>query len=102
MNLQSSSNPRAYMVVLKFPCRYKELSLIFYTILMKHADDLQAVSVDEALIDVSNTIAQMNMQSSQLTSLHPAKRLAETIRAQVRIGTGCEGGYAHPTGSKHR
>ncbi|KAI4528961.1 DNA repair protein [Schizophyllum commune Loenen D] len=68
--------------------RYKEFSLKFYTILMSHADDLQAVSVDEALIDVSSTVHQL--RSDALPGSDPAKDLAESIRSQVRSATGCE------------
>ncbi|KAF8884479.1 hypothetical protein BD779DRAFT_1536645 [Infundibulicybe gibba] len=71
--------------------RYKQLSLTFYTILMQHADDLQAVSVDEALIDVTNTVSQMRSHASQDSSIFdPATDYAETIRAQVRKATACE------------
>ncbi|KAG5650978.1 hypothetical protein H0H81_010325 [Sphagnurus paluster] len=69
--------------------KYKNLSLKFYTILMKQADDLQAVSVDEALIDVSSVVFQLRSHSSQ-AGVDPAKDFAETIRAQVRQATGCE------------
>ncbi|KDQ59748.1 hypothetical protein JAAARDRAFT_126496 [Jaapia argillacea MUCL 33604] len=80
--------------------KYKQYSLLFYTILMTHADDLQAVSVDEALIDVSSSVArlkanrariqQQSTSESELASVHPAKELAEVIRAQVRKATSCE------------
>ncbi|THU80111.1 DNA repair protein [Dendrothele bispora CBS 962.96] len=73
---------------------YKQFSLKFYTILMKHADDLQAVSVDEALIDVTSTVSRLlsKAQSGSSTSRQtdPAKDLAETIRTQVRKATRCE------------
>ncbi|WVF71459.1 hypothetical protein IAT40_006263 [Kwoniella sp. CBS 6097] len=36
---------------------YKKFSLAFYTILMGYADELQAVSVDEALIDVTSAVS---------------------------------------------
>lgn len=69
---------------------------------MTHADDLQAVSVDEALIDVSSTVSQMKVVpvdgeddlDENLSSpgrLDPAKQLAEVIRAQIREATQCEG-----------
>ncbi|KAF8898269.1 hypothetical protein CPB84DRAFT_1962837 [Gymnopilus junonius] len=71
--------------------RYKQFSLLFYTVLMSHADDLQAVSVDEALIDVTSTIKQLRTQSGVDGSLHDyAIDFAETIRAQVRKATSCE------------
>ncbi|TCD63972.1 deoxycytidyl transferase [Steccherinum ochraceum] len=75
--------------------RYKQFSLQFYTILMTHADDLQAVSVDEALIEVTSSVRRIHAEISQsqapsATPLDPAKQFAEAIRAQVRRATGCE------------
>ncbi|TFK20124.1 DNA repair protein [Coprinopsis marcescibilis] len=72
--------------------RYKQFSLLFYTVLMSHADDLQAVSVDEALIDVTNNVSQWRSQAEcQETSYpDPAKDYAELIRAEIRKATGCE------------
>lgn len=59
---------------------------------MSHADDLQAVSVDEALIDVSTTVNQLRSQARRDdTPYDPAKDFAETIRAQVHQATSCEG-----------
>ncbi|KAI0046939.1 DNA repair protein [Auriscalpium vulgare] len=75
--------------------KYKQLSLKFYTILMTHADDLQAVSVDEALIEVTSSVAQMKVirldDADDLDEEEdPARQLAETIRAQVKETTSCE------------
>ncbi|OCH85466.1 DNA repair protein [Obba rivulosa] len=75
--------------------RYKQLSLQFYTILMAHADDLQAVSVDEALIDVTSSVGRIKSEIAQSqdpssSPADPAKEFAEAIRAQVRKVTGCE------------
>ncbi|KAF6758150.1 hypothetical protein DFP72DRAFT_1064874 [Ephemerocybe angulata] len=71
--------------------RYKQFSLQFYTVLMSHADDLQAVSVDEALIDVSDRVAQLRRSAGYEGSQYdPAKDYAETIRAEVRKATNCE------------
>ncbi|KAH8978745.1 DNA repair protein [Lactarius hatsudake] len=75
--------------------RYRQLSLEFYTVLMAHADDLQAVSVDEALIDVTTTVAQMRVvptganDDGDSTSTDIAKELAESMRAQIKAATGC-------------
>ncbi|KAJ3765498.1 hypothetical protein FB446DRAFT_794993 [Lentinula raphanica] len=79
---------------------YKQFSLKFYTVLMRHADDLQAVSVDEALIDVTQAVNRFRRGPSHskdqskldpvLLSYDPAKALAEEIRRQVREDTGCE------------
>lgn len=63
---------------------------------MSHADDLQAVSVDEALIDVTTTVNQLRTQArnDDIDTPHdPAKDFAETIRAQVREATSCEGSF---------
>lgn len=76
---------------LKLFYRYKEFSLQFYTVLMSHADDLQAVSVDEALLDVSSTVAQLRKGTALGGPQDPAKNFAEMIRTEVRNATGCEG-----------
>lgn len=79
--------------------RYKTFSLQFYTILMAHADELQAVSVDEALIEVTTSVRRIKSEmarSQGYTSAplgDPAKNFAEAIRAQVKRATGCEGQY---------
>ncbi|KAI0085956.1 hypothetical protein BDY19DRAFT_996383 [Irpex rosettiformis] len=80
--------------------RYKQLSLQFYTILMAHADDLQAVSVDEVLIDVTSSVRRIkagislvqDKEGSSAAPDHrdPAEDFAEAIRTQVRSATGCE------------
>lgn len=54
---------------------------------MSYADDLEAVSVDEALIDVSSTFEHVE-PSRRRESI---KAYAESIRAKVREDTGCEG-----------
>jgi DNA repair protein REV1 len=63
---------------------------------MSHADDLQAVSVDEALIEVTSGVEQVRTQAAGCdaeggTSTDPVKEFAEMIRDQVRRATGCEG-----------
>ncbi|PBK98552.1 DNA repair protein [Armillaria gallica] len=67
---------------------YKQFSLRFYTVLMAHADDLQAVSVDEALIDVTSTVNRLRAKAKSVVD--PAKELAEIIRAEVKTSTECE------------
>lgn len=58
---------------------------------MSYADDLQAVSVDEALIDVTNAVTQLRIQAaSQGVDVDPAKHYAESIRDAVRKATSCE------------
>ncbi|KAG2132867.1 uncharacterized protein EDB93DRAFT_1093611 [Suillus bovinus] len=71
--------------------KYKQLSLRFYTILMRHADDIQAVSVDEALIEVTTSVSRCAIRPSSLAFVDdPARSLAEQIRSEVKEGTGCE------------
>lgn len=57
---------------------------------MRHADDLQAVSVDEALIDVSSAVARLR-SASPFSADDFAVTLAQTVRDQVKKATGCEG-----------
>lgn len=74
--------------------RYKQFSLLFYTVLMESADDLEAVSVDEALIEVTSSVIRLrNKALSSSSTSDPAKALAETIRTRVREATGCEGSH---------
>ena len=59
---------------------------------MRHADDIQAVSVDEALIEVTTSVSRCAIRPSSLAFPDdPAKSLAERIRSEVREATGCEG-----------
>lgn len=62
---------------------------------MSLADDLQAVSVDEALIEVTSAIrARDEISLMELGEDHghdSAKVVAESIRDAIREATGCEG-----------
>ncbi len=82
--------------------RYKEFSLKFYTVLMSFADDLQAVSVDEALIEVTNAV-QARTEAIEIDygdehGKDPAKEVAEAIRDAIRDTTSCEGMFLTPGG----
>lgn len=57
---------------------------------MRFADDLQAVSVDEALIDVSARVARMKDPDGDDGSRDYAKEFAEAIRTEIRKLTSCE------------
>ena len=57
---------------------------------MAHADDLQAVSVDEALVDVTTSVARLTAERPSIPD--PAKEFAEQIRSEIKKATGCEGG----------
>ncbi|KAJ6513132.1 hypothetical protein C8R45DRAFT_920854 [Mycena sanguinolenta] len=71
--------------------RYTDLSLKFYTVLMTHADDVQAVSIDEALIDVTTAVSLIRRAAARAGSPQdPAKDFAERIRAEVKQATECE------------
>ncbi|KAJ6508013.1 hypothetical protein C8R47DRAFT_1209023 [Mycena vitilis] len=70
--------------------RYKDISLKFYTVLMSHADDVQAVSIDEALIDVTTAVSRLRSAAARAGSPRdPAKDFAELIRAEVMQMTEC-------------
>lgn len=78
--------------------RYKEASLKFYTILLSFADELQAVSVDEALLDVSRAVANLKsemMQKDPHVSRDCSKMLAEQIRERLLAVTGCQGEHSY-------
>jgi len=57
---------------------------------MTHADDVQAVSVDEALIDVTMSLEEFRNQARYTESLGDPAEFAELIRAEVRKATTCE------------
>ncbi|ORY33993.1 hypothetical protein BCR39DRAFT_518059 [Naematelia encephala] len=83
---------------------YKQFSLAFYTVLMGYADELQAVSVDEALIDVTSAVAARALAPEEAEdeagedeaggvqkARDPAVEIAEKIRDDVRgLTQGCE------------
>ncbi|KAI8331007.1 hypothetical protein BC941DRAFT_163223 [Chlamydoabsidia padenii] len=61
---------------------YRAVSEIFYNILFQYADEIQAVSVDEALLEVGSNITQTGEQQEE--------SLAMAIRNEIREKTGCE------------
>lgn len=58
----------------------------FYNILLAYADELQAVSVDECLIDVSSRAPRTLTETKEGAML----ALANTIRSEIRSSTKCE------------
>ncbi|KAN0066050.1 deoxycytidyl transferase [Thecaphora frezii] len=56
---------------------YNDISIAFYTFLLEHADALQAVSVDEALVDVSMLLDNLRHQ------LYPSGALYQRYRDRV-------------------
>lgn len=55
---------------------------------MTHADELEAVSVDEALLDVTSSTDKYAAAHPEVDD--PAKGFADVIRSQVKEATGCE------------
>jgi DNA repair protein REV1 len=62
---------------------YKRISETFYRILLSHADDLQAVSVDEAYVDVSSQVPAGSDDPSNVLAL------AERVRSEILDATSC-------------
>ncbi|KAG2355353.1 hypothetical protein BDR07DRAFT_1426388 [Suillus spraguei] len=53
---------------------------------MRHADDIQAVSVDEALIEVTTSVSRCAIRPSSLAFVDdPARSLAEQIRSEEQV-----------------
>ncbi|ORY56432.1 hypothetical protein BCR35DRAFT_309834 [Leucosporidium creatinivorum] len=63
---------------------YKSIASRFYEILLSHASLLQAVSIDEVLMEV-----KLPSPSSPTSSSDPALELAHRIRAEILSATGC-------------
>lgn len=71
---------------------YRRHSEAFYTVLLGYADELEAVSVDEALLDVTGAVTAISLapEEAGATSSDPAIQLGDRIRADIRGITGCE------------
>ncbi|KAF9913617.1 deoxycytidyl transferase [Lobosporangium transversale] len=74
---------------------YEDISIEFYKIILSYADELQAVSVDEALVDVtSKCIPYWSMdghhqQAEELSVQMDPGALAEQVRKEIFDATGC-------------
>ncbi|CAO3621599.1 unnamed protein product [Mucor fragilis] len=66
--------------------KYKSISKIFYEIIFQYADEMQAVSVDEALLEVGSHFTQPDEHSQE----ERQETLATQIRDEIRQATGCE------------
>lgn len=66
--------------------------LQFYTILTSCADVIQAVSVDEALVEVTSRVQAHRPEEDEDDGdgFDRAKEVAELVRNEVRAATGCE------------
>lgn len=87
---------------------YNDVAVKFYALMLEHADALEAVSIDEALLDVSMLLHNMRQgkglsesgaallqayrghTSSQGEVWTEEKQLAEALRDEIRARTGCE------------
>jgi len=58
---------------------------------MQHCDDLEAVSVDEALLDVSSRVEIPGDSEDD----DPARTFALAIQDEVRAATGCTSKQVH-------
>ncbi|KAF4609103.1 deoxycytidyl transferase [Pleurotus pulmonarius] len=89
MSLQQARKLCPEIVTLPYEFeKYKEISLKFYTILLTHADEVEAVSVDEAMIDVTRALRDKVKNSTGVKD--EAKEFAENLRKEVQAETGCE------------
>ncbi|GAA6050278.1 hypothetical protein JCM3770_002767 [Rhodotorula araucariae] len=62
---------------------YKSISTTFYDILLQHASFLQAVSIDEVLMEVK-------VEPTIIREHDPALTRAEQLRAEILAATGCQ------------
>lgn len=71
---------------------YKKFSLQFYTVLGGYADNLEAVSIDEALLDVTGVVTARSLAPPEagVAGTDPAVHVANQIRDDIRAATGCE------------
>ncbi|ORX50861.1 DNA repair protein [Hesseltinella vesiculosa] len=61
--------------------KYRTVTEVFYNILFKYTQEIQAVSVDEALIDVSALIAHPEVGEEEA--------FAQKLRQEIKEATGC-------------
>eukprot|EP00834_Sanchytrium_tribonematis_P000239 NODE_5_length_72347_cov_1.339331.p7 type:complete len:687 gc:universal NODE_5_length_72347_cov_1.339331:20804-18744(-) len=65
---------------------YKTISRIFYDILIKNCDEIESVSCDEAFIDISSKVDDLNSSSSYVESIRKTIFDASKITASAGIG----------------
>ncbi|KAF9113153.1 deoxycytidyl transferase [Mortierella sp. AM989] len=78
---------------------YEDISIEFYRILLSYADELQAVSVDEALVDVTSkclplwdprsSFNPIDQKQDGVTLRMTPEMLADRVREEVFLATGC-------------
>lgn len=69
---------------------YKSHSTAFYAVLSAYADELEAVSIDEALLDITGAATACSMNPDEAgADPDPAKEVAARVRADIKAKTGC-------------
>ncbi|TIA91078.1 hypothetical protein E3P99_01262 [Wallemia hederae] len=66
---------------------YNQITVKLYEIFLQHCDHLEAVSVDEALLDVSKIVHKMGMANGHADN---AYELSKTIRHLIHSNTKCD------------
>ncbi|KAJ2861395.1 deoxycytidyl transferase [Coemansia aciculifera] len=67
---------------------YKRVSKTFYDIVTEIADETQAVSIDEALLDVTHVVHQQYQGSAEALAQHIRRRVLESTQCTVSVGIG--------------
>jgi DNA repair protein REV1 len=69
---------------------YKAHSTAFYAVLLTYADELEAVSIDEALLDITGAVTAVALAPDAAgADPDPAVTVAGRIRAEILEKTGC-------------
>lgn len=70
---------------------YERFSDAFYDVLLRNSDALQAISIDEAIIEVSSRVPHVSAAPEPASKDDdPAIAFAERLRSEIRDATGCE------------
>ncbi|KAJ2831482.1 deoxycytidyl transferase [Coemansia sp. 'formosensis'] len=67
---------------------YKRVSKMFYDIVTEIADETQAVSIDEALLDVTHVVHQQYQGNAEALAQHIRRRVLESTQCTVSVGIG--------------
>ncbi|CAK9779532.1 unnamed protein product [Cutaneotrichosporon oleaginosum] len=69
---------------------YKSHSTAFYAVLLAYADELEAVSIDEALLDITGAVTACSLAPDEAgADPDPAVTVAARVRADILEKTGC-------------
>jgi DNA repair protein REV1 len=66
--------------------KYRQVSEAFYEIMFQYADELQAVSVDEALVDVSSHVTLLDGGQEEALAREIQNKIKQEPGCQVSIG----------------